>query len=121
MMIGNVAPAAGPDQRKPGLRAPTHRKPTGVVARGVRPVTLNRETAAAAAGAAVGAGVWQLAVLTTRSPAVRVTAVLIVLTARAAREYVTALKLTLLTAFAFEVGLAAALAFGVTLGAAATV
>lgn len=48
-------------------------------------------------------------------------AVLIVLTARTAREYVTALKLTLLTAFAFEVGLAAALAFGVTLGAAATV
>ncbi len=47
-------------------------------------MTLNRETAAAAAGAAVGAGVWQLAVLTTRSPAVRVTAVLIVALASAA-------------------------------------
>lgn len=47
-------------------------------------MTPNRETAAAAAGAAVGAGVWQLAVLTSRSPAVRVTAVLIVALASAA-------------------------------------
>jgi len=38
-------------------------------------------------------------------------AVLIVLTARSAREYVTALKLTLLTALAYGVGLGAALAF----------
>ncbi|TXK18587.1 1,4-dihydroxy-2-naphthoate polyprenyltransferase [Homoserinibacter sp. GY 40078] len=40
-----------------------------------------------------------------------VPAVLIVMTARTSRELVTALRLTLLTALAFEVGLAAALAF----------
>ncbi len=39
-------------------------------------------------------------------------AILIVLTARSAREYVTALKLTLLTALVFGVGLGAALALG---------
>ncbi|PZQ89915.1 MAG: 1,4-dihydroxy-2-naphthoate polyprenyltransferase [Leifsonia xyli] len=47
-------------------------------------------------------------------------AILIVLTARTAREFVTALKLTLLTAFVYGVGLAAALAFFVDAGTAAT-
>lgn len=48
-------------------------------------------------------------------------AILIVLTARTAREYVTALKLTLLTAFAYGVGLAAALAFSLPSGVPLTV
>jgi 1,4-dihydroxy-2-naphthoate octaprenyltransferase len=47
-------------------------------------------------------------------------AMLIVLTARASREYVTALKLTLLTALAYGVGLGAALAFSLELGASLT-
>jgi 1,4-dihydroxy-2-naphthoate octaprenyltransferase len=47
-------------------------------------------------------------------------AILIVLTARSAREYVTALKLTLLTAFVYGVGLGAALAFSLAIGVGAT-
>ncbi|MGN6272298.1 MAG: 1,4-dihydroxy-2-naphthoate polyprenyltransferase [Protaetiibacter sp.] len=50
-----------------------------------------------------------------------VPAILIVTTARTAREYVTALKLTLLTAFAYGVGLGAALAFSITVGVPAFV
>jgi 1,4-dihydroxy-2-naphthoate octaprenyltransferase len=50
-----------------------------------------------------------------------VPAILIVMTARTAREYVTALKLTLLTAFAYGVGLGAALAFSLTIGIPAVV
>lgn len=45
-----------------------------------------------------------------------VPAVLVVSMSRSAREYVTALKLTLLTAFAFEVGLGAALALALEAG-----
>lgn len=41
-------------------------------------MTVTGEATAAAVGAAVGAGVWQLLVLTTHSPGVRVTAVLVV-------------------------------------------
>jgi len=48
-----------------------------------------------------------------------VPAILIVLTARTPREYVTALKLTLLSALAFGVGLAAALAFFLPIGVGA--
>jgi 1,4-dihydroxy-2-naphthoate octaprenyltransferase len=47
-------------------------------------------------------------------------AILIVLTARSSREYVTALKLTLLTALAYGVGLGAALAFSLAIGVGAT-
>jgi 1,4-dihydroxy-2-naphthoate octaprenyltransferase len=50
-----------------------------------------------------------------------VPAILIVTTARTAREYVTALKLTLLTAFAYGVGLGAALAFSLAIGVPAAV
>ena len=39
-------------------------------------------------------------------------AILIVSTARTPREYVTAMRLTLFTAFAFGVGMAAVIAFG---------
>jgi 1,4-dihydroxy-2-naphthoate octaprenyltransferase len=45
-----------------------------------------------------------------------VPAILIVATSRTSREYVTALKLTLLTAFAYGAGLGAALAFSLTTG-----
>lgn len=45
-----------------------------------------------------------------------VPAVLVVSMSRSAREYVTALKLTLLTAFAFEVGLGAALGLAIEAG-----
>ncbi|MCS0499730.1 1,4-dihydroxy-2-naphthoate polyprenyltransferase [Protaetiibacter mangrovi] len=47
-------------------------------------------------------------------------AILIVITARTAREFVTALKLTLLSALAYEVGLAAALALVVQAGVGAS-
>ncbi|GMA90385.1 hypothetical protein GCM10025869_09140 [Homoserinibacter gongjuensis] len=50
-----------------------------------------------------------------------VPAILIVMTARTAREYVTALKLTLLTALAYGVGLGAALAFSLAIGIPAVV
>lgn len=48
-------------------------------------------------------------------------AILIVLTARTAREYVTALKLTLLTALLYGVGLGLAFAFSIPLGVPLTV
>src|SRR5690606_41951710 len=48
-------------------------------------------------------------------------AFLIVLTARTAREYVTALKLTLLTALLYGVGLAVAFAFSLQVGVPLTV
>jgi len=48
-------------------------------------------------------------------------AILIVLTARTAKEFVLALKLTLLTAFAYGVGLGAALAFYLEVGVGASV
>jgi 1,4-dihydroxy-2-naphthoate octaprenyltransferase len=50
-----------------------------------------------------------------------VPSILIVMTARTAREYVTALKLTLLTALAYGVGLGAALAFSLAIGIPAVV
>ena len=48
-------------------------------------------------------------------------AILIVLTARSSREYVTALKLTLLTAVVYGLGLGAALAFSLAVGVPASV